>query len=293
MITHISNGTISASIDSFGAQLTSLSAHNKEYLWQGNPQWWSGQAPILFPIVGTLRNDQAHSAAGEVKLGRHGLARRFEHTLLSSDETSAQYELRSTEETRKQFPYDFVLRMSYSLIGPTTLEQRYEVENTGTVELPYTVGAHPAFNAPLDEEETFEDYELKFARAWSYASPSLDHESGLLDFDHTWEVLKNADSFSLTHDPFREHDTIVFQDVPDNVVTLQSKKTSHGVRVSFTGFKYLGVWSEMHDAPFVAIEPWMGCATALDEDDMFEHKRGMELLAPGATARHAFTIELL
>ena len=77
------------------------------------------------------------------------------------------------------------------------------------------------------------------------------------------------------------------------MVTLQSKKTSHGMRVSFKGFNYLGVWSEMHDAPFVAIEPWMGCATALDEDDMFEHKRGMELLAPGVTARRAFTIELL
>lgn len=293
MITHISNGTISASINSFGAQLTSLCANNKEYLWQGNPQWWSGQAPVLFPIVGTIRNDKAQSAQGEVKLGRHGLARRFEHALLCADETSVQYELRSTDETRKQFPYDFALRMSYSIVGATTIEQRFDVENTGEVALPYTVGAHPAFNAPLDEGETFEDYELSFARPWSYASPSLDHESGLLDFEHTWEVINDADTFPLTHEPFRAHDTIIFQNVPESVVTLRSRKSSHGVRVSFEGFHFLGVWSEMHDAPFVAIEPWTGCATALDEDDMLEHKRGMELLAPGACATHAFTIELL
>lgn len=293
MITHISNGTIAASIDSFGAQLTSLSANDREYLWQGNSKWWSGQAPVLFPIVGTLRNNQAQSAAGEVKLGRHGLARRFEHTLIHTDETSVQYELRSSHETREQFPYDFVLHMSYRIVGPTLLEQRFDVENTGAVELPYSVGAHPAFNAPLDAGETFEDYELDFAHAWSFASPSLDHESGLLDFAHTWEVMRDAAVFPLTHKPFRDHDTIVFQQVPESTVTLRSRKTSHGVRVSFEGFEFLGVWSEMHDAPFVAIEPWTGCATTLDEDDVFEHKRGMQLLSPKATATHAFTIELL
>lgn len=294
MIDTIGTGRLRARVDSMGAQLTSLSLDGREYLWQGDARWWSGQAPVLFPIVGTIRDGRARSAAGPVELGRHGLARRLEHARLGATDDAVRYELRSDDSTRAAFPYDFALRMTYSVVGETTLEQRFEVENTGRVPLPFTLGAHPAFNVPAEgTDEAFEDYELRFGRAWTYASPSLDHATGLLDFRHRWEVLREADALPLTHDPFREHDTIVFEGVPGGVVTLVGRRSGRGVRVAFEGFDYLGVWSEMHDAPFVAVEPWTGCATAADEDDVLEHKRGMRLLAVGETDSRAFTVELL
>ena len=294
MLTEIGNGRVRARVDSEGAQLRSLSLDGREYLWQGDARWWSGQAPVLFPIVGTIRDGRATSAGGPVELGRHGLARRLPHGLVSADATCVRYELRSDEGTRAAFPFDFALRMSYAVAGETGVEQRFEVENTGAVPLPFCLGGHPAFNVPAEgTDEAFEDYELRFSRPWTYESPSLDHDTGLLDFDRTWPVLHDADRLPLTHEPFKAHDTIVFRDVPDRVVTLVGTRSGRGVRLSFGGFDFLGVWSEMHDAPFVAVEPWTGCATALDEDDALEHKRGCRVLAPGERASYAYVMELL
>ena len=97
----------------------------------------------------------------------------------------------------------------------------------------------------------------------------------------------------MNHAVFNERDTIVLEGVPNNTATLLDPISEHGVRLDFPGFDYLGVWSAANDAPFVDVEPWTGCATAADEDDVLERKRGMASLAPGATATHAFTITLL
>lgn len=287
-LTTIRSGNLEATIDSAGAQLMSVRLDGAEYLWQGDERYWPRRAPVLFPIVGCLRGDHATSAAGEVSLKRHGIARLYDHAVAERTESSVTYELSSTPETRAAYPYDFRLNMTYAIEGDR-LVQTFSVTNTGSVTLPFTVGGHPAFNVPAPgADDDFSDYELVFPEAWTARVPTID-TSGLHDFGHMHELFRDADRLPLSHELISRLLTLVFVEVPGRAVTLAGKG-GHGVEVSFDGFDYLGVWSASDDAPFVAIEPWCGCATAYDESDVFEEKRGMIFLEPGETCERSFSM---
>lgn len=287
-VSSIARGPFEASVDAEGAQLMSIKKDGREYLWQGDPTWWPRRAPVLFPIVGNIRNDRADSAQGEIRFGRHGLARNYEHELVEHTDDSLTYRLDSSDDTRAKFPYDFRLEMTYRLVDDG-LEQHFAVTNTGKVTLPYVVGGHPAFNVPVlgTEGEDFSDYSLVFSRAWSCSSPTI--EGGIWNMDKQFVLLDDSDTLHLNHRLF-DVDTLMFQNVPDRTVRLVGP-AGHGVELDFDGFDYLGVWSAANDAPFVAIEPWRGCATCSDEDDVFEHKRGMDFLEPGESSEYFFTIK--
>ena len=296
-VTTISRGGLSAKVDSQGAQLTSLALDGREYLWQADPRWWGRSAPVLFPIAGVLPGGESMSAAGPCRMGRHGLARLYEHTLVdaSADGASVTYEFTDTPETRAAYPYRFKLNMTYALTGPATLAQTFTVTNTGSVDLPFSVGGHPAFNVPVpgaaEEGEAFEDYELVFAEPWSCTCPRLDEE-GLFDMSTALLEFEDADILPITHRTF-DHDALMFSHVPQNTVTLRGTRTGHGIRVDFPGFDFLGVWSAAGDAPFVALEPWSAHSSCVGEDGVFEHKEGMTILAPGGVDERTFTITLL
>ncbi len=136
-VTTIKRGGLTAAIDSMGAQLTSLALNGNEYLWQGDPAFWGKHAPILFPIVGSLRNNTATSAAGTCEMARHGIARIVEHkpVEVSEDGSSVTYEITDTPESLKAFPFHFKLNMTYALTGDATLTQTFAVTNTGDVDL--------------------------------------------------------------------------------------------------------------------------------------------------------------
>lgn len=280
-------GELSASVDTAGAQLMSLAKGGKEYLWQRDPKWWPRCAPVLFPIVGNIRNDRADSAQGEIRFGRHGLARNYEFEVTERTEDSATMSLSSNDDTRAKFPFDFRLDMTYTC-ADDALEQRFAVTNTGNVTLPFVVGGHPAFNvpAPGTEGEDFDDYVLEFAEPWTYASPTINTTTGLIDYQTRFSLLEDSSTLQLSHRLF-DVDTLIFEDVPQRTVSLVGP-SGHGMRVDFEGFDYLGVWSAANDAPFVALEPWRGTATGTDEDDTFENKRGMDFLEPGDSAEYAF-----
>lgn len=324
------HGRLSAVVDPMGAQLLSLQLDGREYLWQGDPRFWARRAPVLFPIVGSLRDGRAESAQGPCVMGRHGIARNYEHAVVdrAADGSSVTFELRDSAETRAAYPYSFKLNMTYAITGDATLSQTFRVTNTGDATLPFCVGGHPAFNVPVSAssqvagapegeasgglgaaageasgtpgtarvpqsaaaEEAFEDYVLKFARPWSCTLPVIG-EDGLMSWDNAFECPQGSDTVALTHASFA-HDALMFTDVPDGVLTLLGAKSGHGVRVEFPGFPYIGVWSAANDAPFVAVEPWSGHTTAHDEDDVFEHKAGMKLLAPGETNERTFRLTL-
>ena len=155
--------------------------------------------------------------------------------------------------------------------------------------LPFSVGGHPAFNIPVEgTDEAFDEYDFTFAEPWHAECPKI-VEGGLADPTDTFVVLDGGDTLPLTRSCF-DYDTMVFNHVPGNTVSLTGRRSGHGVRVDFPGFDYLGVWSMAPDAPFVAIEPWTGHATLTTEDDVLEHKEGITLLAPGATDKRTFTI---
>ena len=142
-----------AEIAFLGAQLESLqSPDGREYLWQRDPKWWSGCAPVLFPMVGALRQGRTVIEGRIYEMPQHGLARRREFSLLSQAEDEAVFSLRADDATRQQYPYDFELQIAYRAEG-ASLTTEYRVFNRGETPMPYAIGGHPAFNIPLAEGE--------------------------------------------------------------------------------------------------------------------------------------------
>ena len=232
-LTTITKDGLTATINSMGAQLMSLKVDEAEYLWQGDPEFWPRRAPVLFPIVGCLKGDAAESAQGPVRLKRHGIARLYDHEIAENTGSSVTFELTSTEETRAAYPYDFRLNMTYAVDG-TSLAQTFEVTNTGDVDLPFTLGGHPAFNVPVPgaENEAFDDYKLVFPKKWTASVPKID-DAGLHDFSQMTTLFEDSDEMDLSHALIDELLTIVFCDVPGNRVSLVGKKSGHGVELEF------------------------------------------------------------
>lgn len=288
----IGDSTGSAAIDSIGAQLVSLkNADGTEYLWQGNPEYWSGQAPVLFPMVGALRDGKTWIDGKEYEMKQHGFARRMEFELLDANQSSATFALRSSEETKQQYPFDFELKVTYRFFQ-SALTTEFSISNLGKIPMPFAVGGHPAFNCPLSQDEKFEDWAIEFEKNETANCPQVVKQKGLIDFGKRSALLNNEKTISLRHSLF-ENDALIFDSLQSRKVKLFSRKSLHGVEMEFEGFDYLGIWSAANNAPFVALEPWTGCATAEDEDNQFCRKRGMKLLEPLQSAIRKFTVTVL
>ena len=278
-IISISSDSLTVSIDAMGAQLMSLQKGESEYLWQGDSNWWPRRAPILFPIVGVLKDGKAESAEGTISLARHGLARLNQFEVVEKSDSSVTLQLKSTEETRKSYPYDFELRLIFS-VSDDTLTQTYEVTNRGNVVLPFTLGAHPAFNIPVPgvEAASLDQYSLLFTRSWTSFGPSITDE-GLCDYATPQKLIVDSDTLPLSWELIDREKTITFEDVPDRRITLtanaETSSETHGIQMDFEGFDYLGIWSAAPGCPFVALEPWCGIADTVDTDGVFEHKPGI------------------
>ena len=295
-IISISSNSLTASIDTMGAQLMSLRKGDAEYLWQGDPNWWPRRAPILFPIVGVLKDSKAESAEGTITLARHGLARLNQFEVVEQSASSVTLKLQSTEETRKSYPYDFELKLIFSVAGDT-LTQTYEVTNPANVVLPFTLGAHPAFNIPIPgvEAASLDQYHLLFTRSWTSYGPSITDE-GLCDYTTPQRLIVDSDTLPLSWEIIDREKTITLEDVPDRRITLaastEAPSEAHGIQMDFEGFDYLGIWSAAPGCPFVALEPWCGIADTVDTDGVFEHKPGIISLEPGQSIAKTLNIKV-
>ena len=295
-IISISNGSLTASIDAMGAQLMSLRKGESEYLWQGDSNWWPRRAPILFPIVGVLKDSKAESAEGTISLARHGLARLNQFEVVEQSPSSVTLQLKSTEETRKSYPYDFELKLIFSVDGDT-LTQTYEVTNPANVVLPFTLGAHPAFNIPIPDVEasSLNHYHLLFTHSWTSYGPSITDE-GLCDYTTPQRLIVDSDTLPLSWELIDREKTITLEDVPDRRITLaanvEASSEAHGIQMDFEGFDYLGIWSAAPGCPFVALEPWCGIADTVDTDGIFEHKPGIMFLEPEQSITKTLSVKV-
>lgn len=285
----IQNENVSAVVETLGAELVSFKSDDGfEHLWQGDKKYWGGQAPVLFPIVGALRNGQVRIKDKWYKMDRHGFARRQAFTVAAQEADSVTLVLEANEKTKEQYPYDFRFSVTYSLAG-SSITTEFKVENTGNEPLPFCVGGHPGFNLPVGADEAFEDYDIVFEEPETQKCPEIDLKECLIDFNKVTYTLDDESVIPLRHSLFYR-DALVFSDLNSTCVSLKSRKSGRGVMMEFSGFSMLGIWSAANDGPYVALEPWTGCATAVDEGDEFLEKRGMKTLAVGASDEYAFTV---
>lgn len=283
MITTISNSNLTVQIKHLGAELFSLkSDQNKEYIWEGNPFFWGKHSPILFPIVGTLKNNTYRINGNQFHLNRHGFAREMEFNLIKKTEESATFSLNSTIETRKIYPFDFELQISYTLTN-STLNIDYKVINKNNFVMPFSIGAHPAFALAGN----FEEYSLEFSQDELLNYHLL--EDGLIS-NNTNELPLDNRRLGLHYQLF-EKDALVFKTLKSKSITIL-KKSNPILKVNFNDFPNLGIWTVVN-APFLCIEPWFGYSDTLEEYDDFSKKEGIQLLEKNEIFKSNYNIEIL
>lgn len=274
-----------------GAMLNSLNKNNTEYLWQGDAKYWAGQAPVCFPITGVLPNGEMEAFGKRCTMKRHGVARINPFEVLEQHKNSVTFVQRSDENTKRDFPFDYELKIKYTINGDTVTNE-YIVTNTGEDKLPFVIGGHPAFNCPLSNGEKFEDYKVVFDKNITKPCLRPDHHTGLVNVFDKFDEMHGGDTLSLVHELFEEKDALIFENCEAKSATLIGK-SGKGVKIEFQDMNNLLIWSAVGNAPFVALEPWTGLASCNDEDGLFEHKRGMTVLEKDETASFKFKITMI
>jgi galactose mutarotase-like enzyme len=283
LTTTIKNSILTVEIKHFGAELISLKTNqNKEYIWEGNPEFWGKHSPILFPIVGTLKDNSFDYNGMEYHLSRHGFARDMEFELIEITDNSATFSIQSSEETLKVYPFEFELQLIYTL-EENNLSIVYKVVNKGKNTMPFSIGAHPAFALP----NQFENYTIAFEKEEPL-------EYYLLEDDLISNKTKTLDitnkKIPLTYELF-ENDALIFKTLQSNSLTILENENPI-LRIHFEDFPSLGIWTKMN-APFLCIEPWFGYSDTNENSGNLFEKEGIQILESNATFHSKFSIEIL
>jgi galactose mutarotase-like enzyme len=288
MIT-LRNGLWGARISETGAELKSLAflPTGQEHIWHGDPAWWSGSAPVLFPVIGGLKGGQYTYGGKTYPLPSHGFARASEFTVSRAGEDSAELTLTSNPKTREGYPFDFRLTVTFQL-ERSGIGIGYSVANNGRGRMYFSIGSHPAFVVPF-AGGALENYYVLFEREeqlerWFF-------KDGMITAGKTEEVLENCRVLSLTRTCF-DQGIMVFKHPQSREFTIANSLNPHVVRVLTDGVPYLGVWSKPGGAPFVCIEPWHGIPDMSDASGNLEEKEGILSLEPGAVFRTGYRVEI-
>ena len=247
MIT-ISNEYITAKIAPLGAELKSLYFNDTEYTYEGRPEVWNGSAPGLFPFCGGLKDGRFTHNGKEYEIAKHGYARRTLFEVEAVTETKAVFLHKSNEETKKCFPFDYELRVIFTLEGKT-LEIDYNVKNTGAGEMYFGIGSHEAYYTP----EGIEDYDVIFDEPQTLDATQV---FGSYLGDAKLPIIKDCTVLPL-YEKYFVIDALVFEDIEFKAATLKNRKTGRKLRVEFPDAKYFLLWHKPN-SPFICLEPWRG-----------------------------------
>jgi len=285
----ISNASFDIEISNIGAEICSLKSKktNIEYIWQGNPEIWGSHAPVLFPIIGALKNDTYFFKGKAYQLPRHGFIRRNKDlTVVTHKPNQLVLQLISSDKTKNMYPFDFRFRISFELLS-NQLKVRHHIFNTGDQEIYFSLGAHPAFNCPLEEGKTYEDYHLQFEQTEILNTWKLDHHGQIEKEGET--ILNHTNKLAL-HSHLFDQDALIFKSLKSRQVSL-CQQENELIRVRFDDFSSLGLWAKP-GAPFICIEPWLGYADSSKTQQQFIEKEGIICLQATKEFNASYSIEI-
>jgi len=286
----IENEVLSIAVNPVGAELVSIKSLKTgvEHLWQGNPEFWTGQAPNLFPIIGVLKDGEFKYEGKSYKMPKHGFVRHNENLeLKEKTDNKLFFELDFSEESLEIYPFKFRFEISF-ILKENKLQVSHKVVNLDKKPLYFSLGGHPTFNAPISNNEVYEDYYLEFDRKMDLRTHLL-NEDGLVGFK-TEGILDNEDKIRL-HKNLFDNDALIFKNIPSKKVSLKSRNSGEVLSVAYSDFKNLGVWAKP-GAPFVCIEPWLGIADIEGANQDLKTKEGIEKLESKADFKASYTINV-
>ncbi|WP_299218458.1 aldose 1-epimerase family protein [uncultured Aquimarina sp.] len=289
MIHTIENDELIVRIDTTGAELTSIKTkkNNREFLWQGDPAIWASQAPVLFPIIGGLKNGTYTYKGKSYSLPKHGFIR-YNKNIVGTQHsaTKASCTLSSSEETLDGYPFEFSFTIIFELIN-NQLIVSHTIENKDSQHMFFSIGGHPAFNCPLNSYEAYEDYYIELENVENSKSYVL-NDQGLIS-KNTISVIN--DHKIWLNDTLFDQDALIFKNIHAKKATLTHKTKGPVLSMDFNDFPDLGIWAKPK-APYVCIEPWLGYADVEETTQNIEEKEGIQKLDEGKTHNSSYTIAI-
>jgi galactose mutarotase-like enzyme len=282
----IENKYLKLLVNRVGAEITQLISkkNNQEFIWKGGNDIWANHAPVLFPIVGGLKDDKYSFDGKTYELSRHGFARYNNDFTVSNNESILTFTLKSSEKTLKVYPFDFSFKVSFSL-NENEVTVSHEVANKSDKNMLFSVGGHPAFCF----EESINDYQIQFSSQESGEIIDL-NDSGMRTDVLSKLQLEQEKSINLNDSSFNK-DAWIFDSLASKKITLKGKSGSV-VEMNKGDFNHFGIWSKP-GAPFVCLEPWLGLADHENHDGKLENKSHLLSLPKGETFKASFSFKII
>ncbi|MBE6729713.1 MAG: aldose 1-epimerase family protein [Ruminococcaceae bacterium] len=279
----IKNEFLTVDINKIGAELKKIEYNSIQYLWQGRDEVWSYSAPLLFPICGGLKEDKYLLNGKEYFLEKHGFARKTVFEVESISENKVTFLHKSNEETKVKFPFDYELRVIYTLDGKS-LKVDYNVINKSNEAMYFSIGSHEGYYTP----EGIEDYDIVFPQNETLNAYVL---YGELLSNQPLPIIKDSNVLPL-YDKYFTVDALVFKDLKSKSATLRNRKTGRAVRVDFPDDKYFLLWHKPN-APFICLEPWDGVQDIVGTSYDISEKVGIVSLSSGKEYNHTHSITIV
>lgn len=292
MIVSLQNENLTVKLNQVGAELISVKDSNGlEYIWEANPNHWKRHAPILFPMVGRLKNDEYDYDGTVYTMYQHGFARDSEFEIVTASDDEVVFSLQANANTLKIYPFKFELLVTYTLVGKI-LQVSMLVINQDEHSMYFSIGAHPGFKVPLSpDKETYDDYELTISPEADYPIIQL-NQNGLTTTSQA-NLNVNGKPIKVSHELFK-NDAKIFdvQAHAQTTIALKSKKSQHEVAVTAYNNQYFGVWSTYPlQSNFVCIEPWWGIADSENSTGFIKNKNDISRLRCGEDFMAKFDIK--
>lgn len=283
MIFKAENEYLSIEVKKSGAELSSLKSKESgiEYLWQGNPDVWYGQSPILFPIVGQILDNKFRVDGVEYEMAKHGIARKRDFELKEQGENYLVLTQSWNEETLAQYPYKYVLDIEFRLEGKKLIVT-HSVINDDERKIYFSIGAHPGFNCKIG------DY-LEFQENETLVCEKINPDS-ILDGIH-YPTLNNEKIFEITADVF-DKDAHILSGMKSDTLYLKSNYRNEVIKFNFGKCPYLGLWAKP-GADYVCIEPWYGINDSYEKKDDFSQKRAIQFADVNSEFKFSWTAEVI
>ena len=282
MIT-LKNEFLTASFNEVGAELKSLVFGGKEYIWEGRSEVWPGSCPLLFPICGGLKDDKYTFNGKEYTLRKHGYARFATFEIENKTDRSVIFLHKSDNETKKSFPFDYELRVIYTLTDKT-LRVDYSVKNLTDGTMYFSIGSHEGYYTP----EGIEDYDVIFPQNETLNAYVL---YGNLLSNQELPIIKDSNILPL-YDKYFTVDALVFKDLKSKSATLRNRKTGKAIRVDFPDADYFLLWHKPN-SPYMCLEPWSGIQDIVGSSYDITEKEGIISLNGGAEYKSSHTLSII
>ena len=287
MIQTIKNKYVTLEVDSLGAEALHFVYKGINYLRERD-EVWDRTAPILFPIVGRLKDGYAFYNEKKIILGVHGFAAHRDFEVVDKKDDEITFYDKYDEKTLNVYPFKYELYVTYKL-NKKSYDTIIKVKNIDNVSYKYNIGGHPGIVCPLFKGEEFNDYHIIFNKQETFASPSIVSAS-MLDFDHPSFEFINIDRIDLDYKYFLV-DAIVNRNLKSDVICLLNSD-NHGIKFTYNGFNTIAFWTRP-GAKYLCFEPWHGYADLYDTNQDFLTKPDLIEIKPGEEKVVSFNIEIV